>query len=78
VKVEERLQEALSTHLGEKAKLVFTVAEPQAETPASMQVRESQERMRAAQESIAQDSHVKTLQEMFGARVVPDSVRPLD
>jgi DNA polymerase-3 subunit gamma/tau len=54
------------------------VAEPQVETPAAMQVRESQDRMRAAQEAIAQDSHVKTLQEMFGARVVPDSVRPLD
>jgi DNA polymerase-3 subunit gamma/tau len=78
VKVEERLQEALSAHLGVQVKLVFTVAEPQVETPAAMQVRESQDRMRAAQEAIAQDSHVKTLQEMFGARVVPDSVRPLD
>ena len=78
VKVEERLQESLSSHLGEKIKLVFTVAEPREETPAAIQMRESQDRMRAAQEAIAQDKHVKTLQEMFGARVVPDSVRPLD
>ena len=77
-KVEERLQEALSAHLGEKVKLQFSVTQPAAETPAVLQERQSQDRMRAAQEAIAQDSHVKTLQEMFGARVVPDSVRPLD
>jgi len=78
VKVEERLQESLSSHLGEKVKLAFTIGEPREETPAAIQKRESQDRMRAAQEAIAQDKHVKTLQEMFGARVVPDSVRPLD
>ena len=77
-KLEERLQEALSAHLGEKVKLQFSVTQPAAETPAALQERQSQDRMRAAQESIAQDNHVKTLQEMFDARVVPDSVRPLD
>lgn len=78
VKVEERLQEALSAHLGEKIKLAFSVAQPTVETPAALQDRVAQDRMRAAQEAIAQDSHVKTLQEVFGARVVPDSIRPLD
>ena len=78
VRVEERLQEALSAHLGEKVKLAFTVAQSAAETPAALQERASQDRLRAAQEAIAQDSHVQSLQEMFGARVVPDSVRPLD
>jgi DNA polymerase-3 subunit gamma/tau len=78
VRVEERLQESLSAHLGEKVKLVFSVTQPSAETPAALQERMSQDRMRAAQEAIAEDRHVKTLQEMFGARVVPDSIRPLD
>jgi DNA polymerase-3 subunit gamma/tau len=77
-RVEERLQEALSVHLGEKIKLAFTVTQPTTETPAVLQERISQDRLRAAQEAIAQDSHVKTLQEMFGARVVTESIRPLD
>jgi DNA polymerase-3 subunit gamma/tau len=77
-KVEERLQEALSAHLGEKVKLLFTITQPAVETPAALQERVSQDRLRAAQEAITQDSHVKALQEMFGARIVPESVRPLD
>ena len=77
-KLEERLQEALSAHLGEKAKLLFTVTQPTAETPAALQERVSQDRLRSAQEAISQDSHVKTLQEMFDARIVPDSIRPVD
>jgi DNA polymerase-3 subunit gamma/tau len=77
-KLEERLQEALSAHLGEQVKLLFTVTQPSAETPAALQERASQDRMRSAQEAIAQDNHVKTLQEMFDARIVPDSIRPVD
>ncbi len=77
-KMEERLQEALSTYLGGKVKLLFTITQPNAETPAALQERISQDRMRSAQEAIVQDNHVKNLQEMFDARIVPDSVRPVD
>ena len=77
-KMEERLQEALSAHLGEKVKLSFTITQPNAETPAALQERISQDRMRSAEEAIVQDNHVKTLQEMFDARIVPDSIRPVD
>ena len=77
-KLEERLQEAMSAHLGKKVKLLFTVTPPSAETPAALQERVSQDRLRSAQEAIAQDNHVKTLQEMFDARIVPDSIRPAD
>ena len=77
-KVEERLQEALSAHFGEKVRLMFAVTQPSAETPAALRERVSQDRLRSAQEAIAQDNHVKTLQEMFDARVVPDSIRPVD
>jgi DNA polymerase-3 subunit gamma/tau len=77
-RAEERLQEALSAELGERVKLQFKVAPPPTETPAALQERSAQERLRAAEEAIARDGHVKTLQEMFGARVVPDSVRPVD
>jgi DNA polymerase-3 subunit gamma/tau len=77
-KLEERLQEALSAYLGEKVKLLFNVTQPAGATPVALQERASQDRLRSAQEAIAQDSHVKTLQEMFGARIVPDSIRPVD
>jgi len=77
-RAEERLQEALSAALGERLKLQFTATPPPAETPAARQDRTAQERLRAAEEAIARDDNVKALQEMFGARVVPESVRPLD
>ncbi len=77
-RLEQRLQDSLSAHLGKPVKLAFTVAAPEAETPALMKERVSQDRMRAAQDAIAQDGNVKTLQEMFEARVVPESVQPLD
>ncbi len=77
-RLEQRLQESLSTHLGKPVKLVFSIAAPEAETPALMKERVSQDRLRAAQEAIAQDGNVKTLQEMFEARVVPESVQPVD
>jgi len=77
-RAEERLQEALSTALGERLKLQFTATQPPAETPAARQDRTAQERLRAAEEAIARDDNVRTLQETLGARVVPESVRPLD
>ena len=77
-KLEERLQEALSSHLGEQVKLVFNVTQPSAETPAAIQERASQDRLRSAQEAIARDNHVKALQDMFDARIVPESIRPVD
>lgn len=77
-RLEQRLQESLSTHLNKPVKLVFSIAAPEAETPALMKERVSQDRLRAAQEAIAQDGNVKTLQEMFEARVVPESVQPVD
>jgi len=77
-KLEERLQEALSAHLGERIKLQFTVTRPSEETPAAFQERVSQDRLRTAQEAIARDNQIKTIQEMFDARIVPDSIRPVD
>jgi len=77
-RLEQRLQEALSVHLGKSVKLVFTVAAPEGQTPALIKERVNQDRLRAAQDAIAQDSNVKTLQELFEARVVPESVQPVD
>lgn len=77
-RLEQRLQEALAAHLGTAVKLVFTVAPTEAATPAVIKERASQDRLRAAQDAIAQDSNVKTLQDLFEARVVPESVQPVD
>src|SRR3569623_1740103 len=77
-RLEQRLQEALAAHLGSAVKLVFTVAPTEAATPAVIKERVSQDRLRAAQDAIAQDSNVKTLQDLFEARVVPESVQPFD
>lgn len=77
-RLEQRLQESLAAHLGRPTKLVFTVAAPEAETPALLKERVSQDRLRAAQDAIAQDSNVQALQQLFEARVVPESVQPVD
>lgn len=77
-RLEQRLQEALAAYLNRTVKLVFTVAAPEGQTPAVLKERETKDRLRAAQDEIAQDSNVKALQELFEARVVPESVQPVD
>lgn len=77
-RLEQRLQEALAAYLNRTVKLVFTVAAPEGQTPAVLKERETKDRLRAAQDEIAQDSNIKTLQELFEARVVPESVQPVD
>jgi DNA polymerase III subunit gamma/tau len=64
-KLEERLQEILSAYMGTQVKLLFTVTQPTVETPAALQERTSQDRLRSAQDAIAQDNHVKSLQEIL-------------
>jgi len=77
-KFESRFEEALQQHFGQKLKLVMTVGAPLVETPASQQVRVAGERKQTALEAIEADPNVQSLQEAFGAKVIPESVNPVE
>jgi len=71
----ERMQEAVHRHFGEQVRLVITVEEPGAETPAQQRQREERERLAAAQESMEKDPHVRDLIDAFDGTLDKDSVR---
>ena len=71
----ERMQNAVRKHLGGDVRLVITVEEPEAETPAQQRDREQRERLAAAQESMENDPNVKEMLEVFDATLDKDSVQ---
>jgi DNA polymerase-3 subunit gamma/tau len=77
-KFEARFEEALQQYFDQKLKLVMTVGAPEVETPASQQVRVAGERKQTALEAIEADPNVQSLQEAFGAKVIPESVNPVE
>jgi DNA polymerase-3 subunit gamma/tau len=74
---EERLEKALGEYFGESLKLVMEIAEHADETPAQAVERGNAQRQQAAEQSIEQDSVAQALKEMFGAELIPGSVKPL-
>lgn len=76
--VESALQSALSRHLGHPVKLIISSVAGLEDTPAIRQQKAREERQREAEVTIAHDENVKAIQEIFGAQIIPGSVRPLD
>ena len=70
-----RLTAALTSRLGSTLKVSFNVIDGTANTAASQQAETEAEDLRQARELISSDSNVRQLTEMFGAELVPDSVR---
>ena len=76
---EKRLLEALRRFYAEpELKLVIEVGEEGAETPARRDARRRDARQEEALEAVRSDPNVRALEETFGARLNPDSVKPLD
>jgi DNA polymerase-3 subunit gamma/tau len=75
---EERLQKAVSDHLGKPVRLHIRVGAPPAETPAGEAARLQSQRRQSAVDAIEQDETVKAFKDRFGATVQTDSIRPLD
>jgi DNA polymerase-3 subunit gamma/tau len=73
----ERLLAALQTRFGDDIKVLITVEDPEAETPAERKAREARERQLAAEKAVADDPAVKMLQDMFDATVDRNSIRPI-
>jgi len=76
---EQRLQKALSEYLGAPVKLEISIGQkPAAATPAQLQAQARADRQREAEEAMANDPLVQAMEEQFGAKVIADSIRPID
>ncbi|MEO7386440.1 MAG: DNA polymerase III subunit gamma/tau [Gammaproteobacteria bacterium] len=70
-----RLVVAVQERLGSTVKVHFATAEAARDTPAARQAQTEDEELRLARERIAADSNVRQMAELFGAEVVPESIR---
>jgi len=75
---EERLKDALGRLAGRPIRLRVAVGEVSGETPAQRADRASAERRAAAVEAMRSDGVVQALAEQFDARLVEESVAPVD
>ncbi len=73
---EAELKQALEKFYGGPLKLTVRIGRPAVETPAKEKNRLQDEKQQAAVQAIADDPHVRALQEKFNARVNPASIRP--
>jgi DNA polymerase-3 subunit gamma/tau len=73
---EEELRKALEKYHGTPIRLKMSLGRPNVETPAKEKSRLQDERQQAAVQAIVEDPNVRALQEKFGARVNPASIRP--
>jgi len=72
------LEQRLGGALGRDVKVRFERAASGAQTPAEQRTRAENARRSAAEEAVQGDPFVQSMIETFGARVIPDSIRPTD
>jgi DNA polymerase-3 subunit gamma/tau len=73
---EDRLQKAIHTRFGDNVKIIISVEDPEAETPAQTKARIEREKQEAAIKAIEDDPNVKAIVDAFDAALDKDSVRP--
>ncbi len=77
--MEERLQQALQAVLGGKISLDITIGEVQpGATPAERGRLRTQQRRRDAIATLESDEAVRAFQDVFNARIIPETVHPVD
>jgi DNA polymerase-3 subunit gamma/tau len=75
-KLRDRLTTAVQEYLGTAVRVKFTLADEAGETLAKRAEQARATTLKQARETIDQDPNVRELVDLFGAEVVPDSVRP--
>ncbi len=75
--VVQSLQSALSSHLGHEVRLDLHTATGPVKSVAAAKVSAEVNRMSEAERAIDEDSTVQDIKEKFGAKIVPDSIQPL-
>jgi DNA polymerase-3 subunit gamma/tau len=73
-----RFTAAIQARLGNQVKVKFEVRDATAHTQAEREAQRSEEDLRKARQAIAEDPNVRDMVDLFGASVVPESVRPAD
>jgi DNA polymerase-3 subunit gamma/tau len=73
----ERLRSELSSQIGQPVDLALHTAKEEVVTAAALSEQAEVRRMSEAERAIANDPTVKSLKERFAARVVDDSIQPL-
>ena len=74
-----QMEERISQVLGERVKLRFVEAHgAAAETPAARAANAREAAQSAAEQAIEEDPLVQSLKREFGARVVPQSIKPFE
>jgi len=76
--VKQRLEQCLQERFSGTLKLVLHVGQPAVETPAARQQRLQEQRLEMAETAIKNDGAVRALQEVFDARIVPETIQPVD
>ncbi len=76
--LEEKLAQALSTYYGEPVKIEFEIGHGLSDTPAKRKQAAADDRQHTARLAIDADPNVRAMQDMFGAVVQPESVKPLE
>ncbi|RLA19392.1 MAG: hypothetical protein DRQ61_11620 [Gammaproteobacteria bacterium] len=77
-KTESQLERALQVEFGETLKLKIEIAEAsETETPAEVIKRHNDEKQQQAEESIQNDENVRVLKELFDAKEILGSIKPL-
>ena len=74
----QRLAKALEAHLGRPLKLSIGVREVSGTTPAQMEAKRAAKRQMDAEAAMSDDPLVRALDDAFGGKLVPGSVRPLE
>ena len=75
--VVQSLQSALSSRLGHPVKLDLHKASEPVKSVAAAAHRAEVNRMSEAERAIDEDSTVQDIKKKFGAKIVPDSIQPL-
>ncbi|MCP4044712.1 MAG: DNA polymerase III subunit gamma/tau [Gammaproteobacteria bacterium] len=73
----QSLQSALSSYLGHEVRLDLHTANGPVKSVAAAKVSAQVNRMSEAERAINEDSTVQDIKEKFGAKIIPDSIQPL-
>ncbi len=73
----EKLQAALADYFAQPVRLVITLGETRADTPAAVEQQHKQTRQQQAAHAIAQDTFVRDAQAQLGVQVTEESIKPI-
>ncbi len=75
---EEKITTALRNHFGDSIEVRIQPGDPGPHTPAAFEERQRRARQQAAEDAIRKDPVVQSIVERFEARIVEDSIRPIE